>query len=216
MRSAAIVAIAASLMNALTGVGLVMYFSTEIFALVNGRGGQAAVASSVLVGVANVVVSMAAVPLIARINRRPLLIIGLGGMATSLLAVAASLQLTRLGIATALAVIGTIAFMGFFAISAGPLAWVILSEVAPAQYRNVVTSSAVAANWSINLALTMLFPIIVGSPPDHRNVALCYVGFMLVSLGFAAFVWRCVPETRGLTLDEIQLRFLDRQVAREI
>jgi len=208
-RSAALVAVAAALMNALTGVGLVMFYSTEIFAAVGG-GSRSAVFFSVLVGAANVVASIVAVPLIARINRRPLLICGLLGMAASLTMMAVSLQLTGSGYATALAVTGTVAFMAFFAISAGPLAWLVLSEVAPPRYRHVVTSSAIAANWTTNLILAVLFPILVGSPPDGRIAALCCAGFVLSSLGFAVFVWRYVPETRGLTLSQIQDRFLAR------
>jgi MFS family permease len=212
-RSAALVAIAAALMNALTGVGLVMYYSTEIFAAVGG-GGQSPVFLSVLVGAANVVASVVAVPLIARVDRRPLLICGLVGMAASLMIMAISLQVSGSGYAAALAVTGTVAYMAFFAISAGPLAWLVVSEVAPPRYRNVVTSSAIAANWTCNLILAVLFPILVGSPPDSRIAAMCCAGFVLASLGFAAFVWRYVPETRGLTLPQIQSRFLARVVRR--
>jgi predicted MFS family arabinose efflux permease len=196
-----VIAFAASLMNALTGVGLIMYYSTDIFAAASRA--IAADVASFIVGTANVVATVIAVPLVAALKRRTLLTIGLIGMAVSLATVAAGLMAARSG-GGLFAVGGSIAYIAFFAISAGPLAWLLVAEVAPPSRQSAVTSAAVATNWASNMLLAFAFPIFTGIPPDQHRVAYFCLLFAALSIVFVVFVRVVTPETKGLTLDEIQ------------
>jgi predicted MFS family arabinose efflux permease len=198
---AIVIAFAASLMNALTGVGLIMYYSTDIFAAAS----RAIVPNlaSFIVGAVNVVATVVAVLLVAVLKRRTLLTIGLIGMAASLATVAAGLMAASAG-GGIFAIGGCITYIAFFAISAGPLAWLLVAEVAPPSRQSAVTSAAVAANWTSNMLLAFAFPIVTGIPPEQNRVGYFCLLFATLSIVFLIFVRLVVPETKGLTLDAIQ------------
>lgn len=200
-RRATVIAVAAALMNALTGVGLIMYYSTEIFASASPT--LAADLSSFVVGAVNLVATIIAVFLVARLRRRTLLTVGLGGMAVSLVVVAVGLSAVHTGGAL-LAVGGSITYIASFAVSAGPLAWLLVAEFAPPSRGGAVTSAAVASNWICNMVLALVFPIVTGMPPNRDRVAYFCLAFAALSVGFALFIRFRTPETKGLTLDEIQ------------
>ena len=198
---AIVIAFAASLMNALTGVGLIMYYSTDIFAVASRA--VAADIASFIVGAINVIATLVAVPLVAAWKRRTLLSIGLVGMSVSLAAVAAGLMVSTAG-GGMVAVGGCISYIAFFAVSAGPLAWLLVAEVAPPSRQSGVTSAAVAANWIANMILAFTFPIFAGSPPEPYRVGYFCLAFAALSIFFLVFVRLVIPETKGLTLEAIQ------------
>ena len=94
--------------------------------------------------------------------------------------------------------------MAFFAISAGPLAWLLVSEVFPVSIRARAAAVATAANWAANLMITLLFPIFAGSPGVPARVGAAFWFFAVMSLGFLVFVRLRVPETKGRTLEDIE------------
>lgn len=200
-RLAIVIAIAASLMNALTGVNMLMFYSTDIF----GAASHALPAdvASLTLGAVNTAATVVAILLVNRLKRRTLLTTGLVGMSASLTAVAAGLMFGGAG-GGIIAVAGSLTFVACFAISVGPLAWVLVAEFAPPAIAGAVTSAAVAANWAANMALALLFPMFAGSPPALHKIAICCVLFAALGLVFLVFVRRTVPETSGLSLDEIR------------
>jgi len=100
----------------------------------------------------------------------------------------------------------------FFAISAGPLCWLMISEVFPIKFRGIGMSIAVAANWLVDYFVSQLFPVMktgLGMP----TTCLIYAGFTLVGLALAV---RYLPETKGVPLEEIEKNIYDGKPLREI
>jgi MFS family permease len=192
-----------ALMNALVGVGAVIYYSTDVFRAAGIGGTNGAEFASLAVGGVNFLAAIVSVFLTDRFGRRPLLSIGLVAIAVCL-AVAGIILVGPGAEQGGLLVAAILGYMAFFAISAGPLAWLLLSEVLPGIIRARAAAIATAANWGANLLITLLFPLVVGSPGDPERVGMAFWFFGVLTLGFLAFVRLRVPETRGRTLERIE------------
>ncbi|GHB93460.1 sugar porter family MFS transporter [Cerasicoccus arenae] len=100
----------------------------------------------------------------------------------------------------------------FFAISAGPLCWLMISEVFPIKFRGIGMSIAVAANWLVDYFVSQLFPVMkdgLGMP----TTCLIYAGFTLLGLALAV---KFLPETKGVPLEEIEANIYAGKPLREI
>ena len=197
-RPALIVGVGAALMNALVGVGAVIYYSTDIF---HTAGVGSAEVASLVVGAVNTFTTLAAVFLIARFRRRPLLLIGLSVIVTSLAVAGVSMVTPSPGWVT---VVGLLGFIAGFALSAGPIAWLIVAEVFPLAIRGRAASFATSTNWAANLVLALAFPLFVRTPGVPERVGVAFFAYAAISAGFVVFVARLVPETKDRTLEEIE------------
>ena len=147
---------------------------------------------------------MLAMWLVDRAGRRPLLLWGLAGMTISLAVMSASLSVEGLpgvGIA-AVACLGT--FIVAFAVSLGPLPYVLMSELFPAAVRPLGMSLAAATAWGVNAVVSLGFlPLMaaIGVSGTFFVVAgVCAVAYL--------FVQRLVPETKGCSLEQIERNLL--------
>ena len=197
-RPALIIGVGAALMNALVGVGAVIYYSTDIF---KTAGVGSAEVASLVVGAVNTFTTLAAVFLIARFRRRPLLLIGLSVIVTSLAVAGVSMLTPSPGWVT---VVGLLGFIAGFALSAGPIAWLIVAEVFPLAIRGRAASFATSTNWAANLVLALAFPLFVRTPGVPERVGVAFFAYAAISAGFVVFVARLVPETKDRTLEEIE------------
>lgn len=100
----------------------------------------------------------------------------------------------------------------FFAISAGPLCWLMISEVFPIKFRGIGMSIAVAANWLVDYFVSQLFPV-MRDGLGMSTTCLIYAGFTLVGLALAV---RFLPETKGVPLEEIEKNIYAGKPLREI
>jgi MFS family permease len=185
-------------MNALVGVGAVIYYSTDIF---KTAGVGSAEVASLAVGAVNTLTTLAAVGLIARFLRRPLLLVGLSVIVTSLAVAGVSMVTPSPGWVT---VVGLLGFIAGFALSAGPIAWLIVAEVFPLAIRGRAASFATSTNWAANLVLALAFPLFVRTPGVPERVGVAFFAYAAISAGFVVFVARLVPETKDRTLEEIE------------
>lgn len=199
VRPCLVVGVGAALMNALVGVGAVIYYSTDIF---QTAGVGSAEVASLAVGAVNTIMTVVAVFLIARYPRRRLLLVGLSGIVASLVVAGVSLLLPSPGWIT---IVGLLGFVASFAISAGPIAWLIVAEVFPLAIRGRAASFATSTNWAANFILALAFPLFVGTPGDPTKVGIAFFAYAVVSAGFIVFVARLVPETKDRTLEEIEV-----------
>ena len=117
----------------------------------------------------------------------------------------------QMGLVSLLAIL---LFIGSFAMSMGPVVWVLLSEIFPNTIRSVAMSIAVAAQWLFNAFSTNSFPVINGSQlnNDLFNGVLPYIIFSSFCFIAFLFVWRLVPETKGKTLEELEALWTGKNV----
>ena len=139
-----------------------------------------------------------------KLGRKPLIYVGSVGMIAGFLMLGISLMLDQVGL---ISLIGVLVFIGSFALSMGPVVWVILSEMFPNQIRSAAMSIAVAVQWAMNYVVSQSFPIVMGSDVNQSstwNGSLPYFIF----IGFIAMIifvtYKYVPETKGKSLEELE------------
>jgi SP family xylose:H+ symportor-like MFS transporter len=167
-----------------------------------GNSNDSSMIQTIIVGIVNLVFTVLAIFTVDRFGRKPLMIIGGAGMALSMFALGFSFYFGKLGI---LALIFMLTYTAAFAMSWGPVTWVLLSEIFPNSVRSAM-SIAVAAQWLANLIVSWTFPMM------NDNIALttsfnhgfAYWIYGIMGILSALFVWKIVPETKGKTLEEIE------------
>jgi len=206
MKIVLIIGVALAVLQQVTGINVFLYFGTEIFKKM-GSSTNAALIQTVVVGAVNLTFTIIAIWTVDRLGRKPLMIIGASGMAVSLLAmgVAAFYQKTDMWI-----LFFMLGYIACFALSVGPVTWVILSEIFPNRIRGRAMAVATVFLWSANYVVTQTFTMMDESQwltgKFHHGFPFWLYGVLSVVL--AVFVWRCVPETKGKTLEEIETMWL--------
>jgi sugar porter (SP) family MFS transporter len=201
-----IVGLGLAIFQQITGVNTIIYYAPTIFQFAGLSSDTAAIAATTGVGLANFIVTGIALALVDRVGRRPLLLVGIAGMVASLVILgagfyfASSIGGSTVGIITA---VSLIAYISFFAIGLGPVFWLLISEIFPLQVRGTAMSLATIANWTANFAITLVFLGLVGFLGQTGTFWLFAV------IGIIAFIFtvRLVPETKGLTLEQIESHF---------
>jgi SP family xylose:H+ symportor-like MFS transporter len=140
------------------------------------------------------------------------MIIGGLGMALSMFALGFSFFLGKSGL---VALICMLTYTAAFAMSWGPVTWVLLSEIFPNSIRSAM-SIAVAAQWLANLIVSWTFPMLNDNLglTARFNHGFAYWIYGLMGILSALFVWKLVPETKGKTLEEIE-KFWTKRKSRE-
>ena len=202
MRSALVIGVILAVLQQVTGINVFFYFATEIFKTM-GSGDEAALLQQVLVGAVNVAFTVIAIRTVDRLGRKPLMLIGSTGMGMTLLGMAAAWYWGQTDVWVLWLILGYIAC---FALSVGPVTWVILSEIFPTRIRGRAMAIATVCLWLANFIVTQTFPMMDKNEwlldVFHRAFPfLIYAAFCVVSV---LFVWRYVPETKGKSLEEIE------------
>ena len=180
------------------GINAIMYYSTKIF-LSAGVGVRDAFMASVVIGLVNVLFTLLALALVDRAGRRPLLLVGL---AVQTLALAAVGLLFRAGAGGVPLLVAVLAFIGAFAMSVGPIGWIVCSEIFPTRVRGRAMSLATLTIWTSCYLVAQTFPML----NDHPAIgpAKTFGVYALFSLAGFLFVLALLPETKGRTLEEIE------------
>jgi SP family arabinose:H+ symporter-like MFS transporter len=188
-------AVTIGMFNQLSGINAILYYLNDIFV----HAGFSKVSGSlqaVAVGFTNLIFTVFAMTVIDRIGRKKLLLIGAVGMAACLAGVAAVFlsgqhQNFLLGL--------LIGYIACFAFSQGAVIWVYLSEVFPNVVRAKGQSLGSFSHWAMNALISGVFPLMAASSGGYPFV---FFSVMMVTQFFV--VWFVYPETKGVTLEEMQ------------
>jgi SP family galactose:H+ symporter-like MFS transporter len=196
-----IVGVGLAIFQQVTGINTVIYFAPAIFKAAGLGSNAATILATAGIGVVNVLVTMLAIRLVDRSGRRVLLLVGLAGMAVSLVVLGLGFLLGGggiiLGWVTALSLA---CYVGFFAVGMGPVFWLLISEIFPLAVRGRGTSAATFANWASNLAVALTFLLLV----DGIGAAGTFFIYAAMSVGAWVFTKALVPETKGKSLEQIE------------
>ena len=198
-----------AVLQQVTGINAILYYGAEIFSNALGYGPEDALKQQLWLGAVNLLFTFVAIFTVDKWGRKPLLITGSIGMFLSLSVLGLSIYLKQLGIISFLAIL---TFIGSFALSMGPVVWVMLSEIFPNSIRNVGMAIAVGAMWLFNAIVANTFPIINKSEFNNQvfNGALPYFVFAFFCVVTFLFVWKYIPETKGKSLEEIELSIFNK------
>jgi SP family xylose:H+ symportor-like MFS transporter len=197
-----VIGILLSVFQQFVGINVVLYYAPEIFRKM-GANTNAALLQTIIVGAINLTFTVVAILSVDRFGRKPLQIIGALGMAVSMIALGFTFYLQSKGLG---ALIFMLLYVASFALSWGPVTWVLLSEIFPNKIRDRAMAIAVAAQWIANYLVSWTFPMMNDSTwltkQFHNGFAFWVYGIMGVLA--ALFMWKIVPETKNKTLEEIE------------
>lgn len=196
-----VIGIFISVFQQFVGINVVLYYAPEIFKTL-GSGTDAALLQTIIVGAINLTFTVIAILTVDKFGRKPLQIIGALGMTISMMGLGMVFYLQMVGFG---ALIFMLLYVASFAMSWGPVAWVLLSEIFPNSIKGAM-SIAVAAQWLANLFVSVTFPMMNDSTwlTERFNHGFAYWVYGLMGVLAALFMWKFVPETKGKTLEEIE------------
>ena len=185
-----------------TGINTVIYYAPTIFKLAGFASNSASILATAGVGLVNVIMTIVAISLLDRAGRRPLLLLGLVGMLVSLVTLSVAFGHGDSPYLKWIGVGSVMFYVASFAISLGPVFWVMISEIYPLDVRGLAMSLATAVCWISNLVVSFTFPILVKYIGPSTTFAL-YAAITILAIAFSYWL---VPETKGLSLEEIEHR----------
>lgn len=196
----------------LTGINVVMYYAPRIFQNM-GYNTEAQMWFTAAVGLTNVLATFIAIGFVDRWGRKPILYTGFAVMAVGLGFVG---TLMNLGINTAseqlLAVAMLLVFIIGFAMSAGPLVWTICSEIQPLKGRDFGIGASTLTNWVVNMIVGATFLTLLNNF-GHAQTFWLYAA---LNASFLFFTYALVPETKGVTLEQIERKLMHGVRLRDI
>jgi sugar porter (SP) family MFS transporter len=183
------------------GINVIFNYAEEIFAAA-GYDISDTLKNIAWTGSVNLMFTFVALGTVDRAGRRPLMLLGSGGLAAIYIVMGFCYQAAVKGLPMLLLVLAAI---GCYAMSLAPVTWVLISEIFPNRIRGAAVSVAVSALWIACFILTFTFPILnkqLGPAMTFWAYAgVCVVGFVFIALR--------VPETKGKTLEQIERELLD-------
>jgi sugar porter (SP) family MFS transporter len=212
MRLVLTIGIVIAILQQITGINSVFFYAPMIFEQ-SGIGTDAAFMQAVLVGIINLVFTVVAILLIDKLGRRPLLIFGLVVIASSMLLLAYGFGSASYSAAgelvdmnPTLILIGILGFVAGFAISLGPVMWVLFSELFPNRIRGIAISFVGLINSSVSFIVQLVFPWELENFGPSVTF-LIYGSFAIIGL---IFVMRVLPETKGRSLEQLESELVTR------
>ncbi len=203
-RRAVAFGVAMQVVQQLTGINVVVYYAPRIFADM-GYDTAAQMVFTAGVGVANMLATLIAIRWTDRIGRKPILYAGFATMAISLAVFGFLVHIGMPGMVEhTLAIALLLVFVIGFGCSAGPLDWILCSEVQPLKGRDFGMGASASANWIFTGIVGATFLTLLDRL-GSANTFWLYAGFNALSLLFT-FLW--VPETKGVMLEHIEQKLM--------
>lgn len=185
----------------MAGINVVIYYAPTIFGFAGFPSASAAILATTGVGIVNVLMTVVAIRLVDRMGRRPLLAIGLAGMVVSLVALGFAFNMATLSGALKWIAVGSLMlYVASFAISLGPIFWLIIAEIFPLKVRGRAMSLATMLSWVFNLIIAMTFLTMI----QKVGRAGTFWMYGLISITGWFFCYFFVPETKGRSLEQIE------------
>ena len=209
VRPALLVGMGLAIFQQIIGINTIIYYAPTTLTNV-GFGNSAAILANAGIGVINVTMTLVAIRFIDRVGRKPLLLLGAAGMALSL----AILGLTSLLLPepSGVSLVGIITlvclalFIAAFAVSWGPIVWVMLGEIFPLKVRGSAMAVATVLLWGANFVVSLSFPVLL----EALGIGWLFLGYSLIGLAALFFVRSFVTETKGRSLEKIESDLRER------
>ncbi|MCB0630872.1 MAG: sugar porter family MFS transporter [Lewinella sp.] len=187
--------------NQLSGINAFLYYAPRIFEQA-GLGASTALLSSIGIGITNMIFTLFGLYLIDRLGRRVLMYIGSVGYIVSLSLVSMAFFLEWKGMAVP---IFFFIFIASHAIGQGAVIWVFISEIFPNHLRAKGQSFGSSTHWVLAALITVFMPQLLSATENPWGVFAFFAFMMVLQL---LFVWRLMPETKGVPLEELQKQLI--------
>ncbi|MBN8676906.1 MAG: sugar porter family MFS transporter [Chitinophagales bacterium] len=185
--------------NQVSGINAVIYYAPRIFEM-TGAGASTALLSTTGIGVVNLIFTFVGWYLIDRYGRKTLMYIGSLGYILSLALIAFSFYTESYKLVP----VYIFAFIASHAIGQGAVIWVFISEIFPNSVRASGMSLGSLTHWVFAALIASVFPVLA----NHFGGGPIFAFFSLMMVLQLLYVWRMMPETKGVSLEELQGRIL--------
>jgi SP family galactose:H+ symporter-like MFS transporter len=207
-----IVGLGLAVLQQITGINTVMYYSPTIFKFVGINGITPAILAGAGLAMVMWCVYALAIFLLDRVGRRPLLLFGIAGQVIGLAVLGAAFQFQQMAsFKSYIAIGGLVIYVASFAIGLGPVFWLLISEIYPLKFRGTAMSAVTVTNWGMNMAVAVTFLTMV----DLIGRAGTFWLYGVIAVGAWFFCYRLVPETKGKTLEQIEAYWRSGKSPRE-
>ena len=207
MRAALTVGVGLAILQQVTGINTVIYYAPTIVEFTGIDSSSGAILAAVGVGIVNVGMTLVAIRLLDQVGRRKLLLGGVAVMALSLFTLGLAFVGSDTNTLSSVVAIGSLmTYVAAFAISLGPIFWLINSEIYPLRVRSKAASLGTTANWLFNFFVSLTFLTLIAEL-GNAGAFWLYAGISVLTF---IFCWKLVPETKGKRLEEIQDEFRGR------
>ena len=201
IRPALVVGIGLAIFQQVTGINTVIYYAPLIIQSAGISSASGAILATAGIGVVNVLMTIVAMWVIDRVGRRPLLLVGIAGMVVTLGLLGLAFHVSeKSGTLVWIAVISMMAYVASFAISLGPIFWLLIAEIYPLKIRSSSEGLAAAFNWGSNLLVSLTFLTLL----QMIGPASTFWLYGLFAVAAWIFSYFQVPETKGRTLEQIE------------
>lgn len=191
-----------------TGQPSVLYYAAVILQEAGFPAASDATGVAILLGLFKLLMTGVAIVSVDKVGRRPLLLIGVSSLVVSLVSLGSSYASG--GGNPYLSVFSLLLYVGAYQVSFGPISWLMVSEVFPLAVRGRAQSVATVINFGTNAVVTF------GLPPVQALLGQSGTFFTFAAIGLVAlaFIFYRVPETKGMTLEQIEVLLSKRRAAR--
>jgi SP family xylose:H+ symportor-like MFS transporter len=207
MKLVLVIGVSLAVLQQVTGINVLLYFGTNVFKSLSGETIDAALLYQIFVGGTNLLFTIIAIWTVDKLGRKPLMIIGSVGMGICLFGMGMAGVYQAKGLWLLSFVLGYIAC---FALSVGPVVWVILAEIFPTKIRGRAMGIATICLWAANTVVTQTYPMMAENEfliRVFRN-GFPYFVYGTMCIVLIVFMWHFVPETKGKSLEEIEQMWL--------
>jgi sugar porter (SP) family MFS transporter len=204
VKAALVVGIGLAILQQVTGINTVIYYAPTIIEFTGVNSSAGSILAAVGVGIINVAMTLVAIRLLDKAGRRTLLMVGVSGMVISLVALgAAFVGGGGSTVASVVAIASLMTFVASFAISLGPIFWLLNAEIYPLGVRSKAAGLGTMANWTFNFIVSLTFLLLIEAL-GRAGAFWFYAAIGVLTLWFC---WKYVPETKGKPLEEIEAEF---------
>jgi SP family arabinose:H+ symporter-like MFS transporter len=201
LRGVLFMGLVVGVLQQITGINAVLGYAPMIFSRAGANMAlEAPFVQTLLITLVNVMSTVIALLLIDRVGRRPLLIFGTAGMALCLFATAWGFHVSQQGANSDWVLPGLLGFVACFALSLGPVMWVLLSEIFPNRVRALAISCVGLVNSTVCFLAQLVFPWQM----ENLGGAQTFLIYALFAVLGVAMLARVLPETRGRSLEELE------------
>lgn len=196
-----LIGIMLSVFQQVTGINVMMYYAPDVFKS-TGMGNDSAIYYTMIMGMVNLIFVTVSILFVDKVGRRKLMIFGPAGMGFFMFCISIAYFTGNFtGMLPLLLMMG---YLAFFALSLGPIVWVLLGEIFPNRIRSRAVSVSILAMWAANFLVSFTFPIL----KESLGSGFTFLIYGVMCVACVVFVCRCIVETKGKTLEQIEKEFL--------